>query len=295
MELVRQNKHGVDVCYHHTDHDGYCAAAIVGAPRNIRLGYSTKVTATDLLNTCSGKVVAMVDFSLEPLKMRQIKDVAKKFIWIDHHETAEVCRELDLDGLFSIEKAGCELTWDFFHPNEEMPDVVRYVGDRDIWKFSYPETRIYGFGLNVTKDIDDPSSETWTRLISSNQYTPNILTAGEIAARVVDSDTGWTERMNLFRDGKVFVINVTSNVSELASNILDQNGRDCLVMAWQLSKKGLRISFRGEGAKESAEYLGASFGVRGGGHKLAAGIYIPLDHPLVWSVLKGLYKNARKV
>jgi len=285
----------IDVCYHHSDHDGFCAAAIVQARNNISLGYSKVITPSDLLNTCTDRVVAMVDFSMEKSKMQRIKEIAKRFIWIDHHESASVCTELKLEGIFSIEKAGCELTWDFFRGSEPVPDSVKYVGDRDMWEFNYPETKLYGYGLNVTKNVENPSSDIWKRLLSSNDYTESILSAGEIVGRVVDTDTTWTERLNLFRGGRLFVINVTSNVSEIASNILNKNGHDCLVMAWQMSKKGLRISFRGEGAGENAEHLGNLLNLRGGGHAEAAGLHIPLTHPKMWSILKGLYEESKPV
>lgn len=285
----------VNICYHHTDHDGLCAAAIVGAEKNIKLGYSTKITASDILNTCSGQVVAMVDFSLEINRMRQIQEVAKDFIWIDHHESARPCTSLGLRGIFSVEKAGCELTWDFFNPKKPPPDVVKYVGDRDIWKFSYPETKIYGFGLNVTEGLDDPLSAVWVRLLSTNDFTSKILEAGEIASKVVYSDIEWIERLNLYRVGKIFIINASSNVSELASAIIDKNGEDCLVMIWQLAKKGLRISFRGHGAGETAENLSKSLGVRGGGHSRASGLSLPITHPMMWSMLQDLYKNAQPI
>lgn len=284
----------IDVCYHHTDADGWCSAAIVDAPKNIRLGYNTRITVSDIMNECSGKHVAMVDFSLPIEKMRSIKEVAKSFTWIDHHETASGCQELELPGIFSTEKAGCALTWDYFHPDEPYPDAVKYVADRDIWVFEYgKETEYYCYGLGITNGADDPQSPLWKKIIKDNEFTKTLMDAGEIVDRVVGENVTWNARLNLFRSGKIFIINATTNVSELASAILDDYGKDeCLVIVWQFAKKGLRFSFRGKGAKEMAEDFGKKYGTRGGGHATAAGCSIPLDHPGVWDALKSMYEFA---
>jgi hypothetical protein len=59
---------------------------------------------------------------------------------LDHHKTAEA----DLRGLsfcrFDMERSGATLAWEEFHA-EPAPLIVRYVEDRDLWRFALDGSR----------------------------------------------------------------------------------------------------------------------------------------------------------
>lgn len=69
-----------------------------------------------------------------------------KFIWIDHHKSAiddwKNIRWTGVlyHGLLNTKFAACELTWMYFFPGEEMPEIVRLLGRYDcfghkqLWK-----------------------------------------------------------------------------------------------------------------------------------------------------------------
>jgi hypothetical protein len=44
--------------------------------------------------------------------------------------------------------SGCKLTWLYFQKNEDFPSVVNYIGSRDVFDFSNPNTEEYCIGLN---------------------------------------------------------------------------------------------------------------------------------------------------
>jgi oligoribonuclease NrnB/cAMP/cGMP phosphodiesterase (DHH superfamily) len=37
--------------------------------------------------------------------------------------------------------SGAVLTWEYFHPGEPVPELLRYVEDRDLWRFALPDSR----------------------------------------------------------------------------------------------------------------------------------------------------------
>lgn len=109
------------------------------------------------------KNVFIVDFSYKRDVLEEMSYKARSLIVIDHHKTAEA----DLDGfgrkmnnldvieywgviesgyampyqIFDMEKSGAMLAWEFFNPNKEAPELVRYVQDRDLWKFEMERSR----------------------------------------------------------------------------------------------------------------------------------------------------------
>ena len=67
---------------------------------------------------------------------------------IDHHRTAEEeLRGLDY-AIFDNRKSGAVLSWEFFHPGKPVPEILRYVMDRDLWLHELPRSREVFAGLS---------------------------------------------------------------------------------------------------------------------------------------------------
>lgn len=61
---------------------------------------------------------------------------------IDHHKTAEQdLKEQPGYCIFDMNKSGAVLAWEFFHPGENVPKMLRYIQDRDLWKFEMAYSR----------------------------------------------------------------------------------------------------------------------------------------------------------
>ena len=130
-------------CFHHNDLDGRCAGAIVRRARPnstpsdfIEIDYKT---TPDLSVVDGGEEVFIVDFSFKPTVMGELLAKTREVIWIDHHSTAADYPYADfgLAGLrdFTVKGlSGCELTWKFLFPEEELPDAVQLIGDYDSWR-----------------------------------------------------------------------------------------------------------------------------------------------------------------
>jgi oligoribonuclease NrnB/cAMP/cGMP phosphodiesterase (DHH superfamily) len=84
------------------------------------------------------KKVIMCDISFPKEMMEMLFDkLESNFIWIDHHISAikamftEGERSIHPLGLQDTKFAACELTWQYFFPNEPMPEIVRLLGRYD--------------------------------------------------------------------------------------------------------------------------------------------------------------------
>jgi oligoribonuclease NrnB/cAMP/cGMP phosphodiesterase (DHH superfamily) len=92
--------------------------------------------------------VYVLDFSYPREQIEEMKARFSELRVIDHHRTAEE----ELSGLdyaiFDVTKSGAVLAWEFFHPGEPAPDLLRYVMDRDLWLHELPRSREVFAGLS---------------------------------------------------------------------------------------------------------------------------------------------------
>ncbi len=42
---------------------------------------------------------------------------------------------------FDMNRAGAQMTWDWFNPSKPRPPLVEYISDRDLWRFALPMSR----------------------------------------------------------------------------------------------------------------------------------------------------------
>lgn len=151
------------VIFHNQDLDGWMSAAIVkywyeqkhkgntlhygnvivdpneGSHSLTLVGYNYGQPIPDLSEY--DKVI-MCDISFPKEEMRKLFVTDKgvnKLIWMDHHISAIKENQINeltphIDGLRDTKFAACELTWKYFFPNEEIPEIVRLLGLYDSFR-----------------------------------------------------------------------------------------------------------------------------------------------------------------
>lgn len=159
------------LCLYHNDPDGCCAAAVVRRA----LGEAVDLQAMEIGDPIPWErmqeyqQIVMVDYSLDPPDMRRLRD-NWELVWVDHHKTSLVVLGEEMAGVpgeRSLEAAGCVLTWQTFFPEQELPKAVALVGDRDIWRMQYPETRAFSEGL-YRSDFSPANGELWGPLLDDD-------------------------------------------------------------------------------------------------------------------------------
>jgi oligoribonuclease NrnB/cAMP/cGMP phosphodiesterase (DHH superfamily) len=102
------------------------------------------VKTVDDLPALAGRAVYVLDFSFADNILRAIEERAAKLVLLDHHLSAAE----KLTGFkcrcgvvhFDMKKSGARMAWEFFHPAKPVPDLIRFVEDRDIWVWQYPQS-----------------------------------------------------------------------------------------------------------------------------------------------------------
>lgn len=107
--------------------------------------------------------VVMCDVSFSKDKIYKIANKTN-LIWIDHHNSAikeidgyTIKDEYKLKGLRDTNFAACELTWKYFFPNEEMPEIVRLLGRYDCFghKGTNEELKVLEFQYSAREEISN--------------------------------------------------------------------------------------------------------------------------------------------
>lgn len=133
------------VIYHGNCYDGFTAAWLFWREHPGADFYPAVYGQFDIGDVpVEGRDVVMVDFSLKRDEMIRLNKRAASFVCLDHHKTAEA----ELEGLdfcvFDMEKSGAQLAWIFLHDHDDVgppPSLVEYTADRDLWRFSLPDSR----------------------------------------------------------------------------------------------------------------------------------------------------------
>jgi len=181
------------IIFHHNDLDGRCAGAI--AYRAITSEAERKeveITELDYKDEIlperikKDEKIVIVDFSFTPAIMAKVLEKTKDVTWIDHHKTAEAYDYgMQLKGLREFEEkkfSGCELAWQYYFPNTEMPEAVRLIGDRDCWRWMY-RTRSAPFYHGMALVEQDPKHETWDALFDKRTgFVETVLSMGKTVA-----------------------------------------------------------------------------------------------------------------
>jgi len=172
--------------YHGSCADGFTSAWIVNKvhPGTVfHAGYYNE-PPPDVTND----YVFIVDFSYKLDVMKEIVKKALHVVHIDHHDTAirdmAGYNDLNLEKVYSPQntESGAMLTWKYFYPKKEVPDIIKHVDDRDRWKFLIRGTR----AVSANMFSYDYTFENWDMLM--NQRLEQQILEGTAIERRMAKD-----------------------------------------------------------------------------------------------------------
>jgi len=290
-----------DICiYHGSCDDGFGAAWAIWKRWGNDVRYEPGVYGKPLPDV-AGKHVLFVDFSAKRPVIDEMAQVAKSIVIIDHHKTAEadlepfkigLCGDAkfvpeNLDSMFrdmaeldrpavlawfDMEQSGAMMAWKFVYPDALIPKFIRFIEDRDLWRFTYggEETRQFSAALR-TYPMD---FKTWDSLIIQ---TDDLVEDGKAILRshnanitkfLADAYTDVIGGMT------VPIVNVPYHyASDTAHALLQKYPEAPFTACWFRRGDGMiQYSLRSEDRRVDVSEVAKKFG--GGGHRNAAGFQV---------------------
>jgi hypothetical protein len=122
-----------------------------------------------------GKDVFVLAFSYPRDVLESLAASAKSLTVLDHHRAAEEALKGLSYTLFDPDKSGAGMAWGYFHPDEQLPDVLKYVQDWDLWKFEYDATKDFCAGMGA----GDFSFLKWDDLVFERTSLNSVSKTGK--------------------------------------------------------------------------------------------------------------------
>ncbi len=266
------------VIYHAPCPDGFAAAyaawASIGDAATY-VGCSHGSSHDHVLGMVAGRSVAVLDFSFK----RQLTDAfiaaAASFIVLDHHASAE--QELHHLGprnkVFEMKQSGCTLAWNFFHPGTDVPLLLRYVEDKDIWRWSLRDSK----EVNAALAAQSFTFQEFHHLVQGGADAVKRL--AEVGAAML-AQQGCIVKSHLQKAFKcrltfapsvaACVLNSTVFASELGNAMCVECGAGMGVV-WHYEHEAdlTRVSLRSNSDDVDVSLMAKAMG--GGGHRRASG------------------------
>lgn len=224
-----------------------------------------------------GRDVIFVDFSYKRPVMEEILTQAAQVFILDHHKTAID----DLQGLpfteaiFDTERSGAGIAWEWAFPSAVMPELVRYVQDRDLWRFELSHSR----DVNACIFSYDYTFDNWNALEQRcGASFGDVVREGAAIERKHHKDVAElvkvTERTMDIGGYTVPVANIPYTLTSDAGHLMAARGWPFAVCYWD-TPDGRVFSLRSTDIGKDVGMIAKQYG--GGGHKHAAGFRVPFD------------------
>lgn len=263
------------VIYHADCKDGFGAAYAAWKKFGDTASYIPRKTQTPVPEGLENKELYIVDYSYDQATLEKLVQDNQSVLVIDHHQSAQEAVTAFPENIFDLNHSGAVLTWQYFHSEEPVPELLTYVEDHDLWRFALPENREY----NVALKEYPMTFEAWDELIEhlkDENNLINFIAKGALLAKFEDKLVAklmtFKERVS-FEGHEVWAINASRLYRSVLGNQLaelnEATGQTALGIIYYHYGGAVHISLRSKGEVDVAA-MAEKYG--GGGHKNAASI-----------------------
>lgn len=284
--------------YHGNCADGFTAAWAVWKAMGAEVEFHAGVHQNSPPDVTDRHVV-FVDFSYKRPVLEELFRKAKSLLVLDHHKTAaedlaglqspfgpgwkrylhdvyqDACENAPRPyAIFDMERSGAQIAWDFFH-DQPRPQLVDYVGDRDLWRFGLPLSR----EVNAYIFAHEYNFENWNYLdamMRDHMGVQNVADMGGAIEKKHHKDVAELvrvmKRRMVIAGHDVPVANIPYTMTSDAGHLMAQ-GEAFAACYWD-TPEGRVFSLRSTDGGLDVSAIASSFG--GGGHARASGFRMPI-------------------
>lgn len=257
------------VLYHDNCPDGFTAAWAAWKKLGNEATYKGMNYSDSLPKDVDGKDVLIVDFSFSAAIMEELAQRASSVTVFDHHKTAKEALEHFTAGhtVFDMQRSGAGITWDMLHPTPR-PRLINYVEDRDLWKWSLPESRVvseYIFSIERTfQKWDQLAADIEANFEKVVDRGLILLENKRVRVMTICKNVRWLE----FNGLKIPMVNTCWDMGEIGEFLCEQYPEAPCAGYYFDRKDRRQWGFRSRNGYDVST-LCKQYG--GGGHQAAAG------------------------
>lgn len=195
---------------------------------------------------------------------------------LDHHHYIKELAEKKSYIKFDNSKSGASLTWEWFFPDIAIPEFVKMVEDRDIWRWSIPNSKAFTTWLATECEVLDNFDKIFDcldKLLLDREYINICIEKGTFLLDINNSKikkicNDLSIRSIKIQDKQynVCFINSTENISEIGNELCKKYSIDFAIVfhynnIWKSSLRSI--------GDFDTSVISRIFG--GNGHKNASG------------------------
>ncbi len=278
------------IIYHGDCADGFGGAYAAWKKFGAKAAYLPAMDRFALPCPLKKKEVYLIDYTYEEDLIKKLLRDNIRVTAIDHHITAERAVKMTQDYSFALDHSGAVLAWKYFHASKKIPMLLRYIEDRDLWRWKIPASK----AVLAYFDLAERNFSAWESVAKALEQAGKRKTykeKGELLLRyekVLLDDMLPTAEMVRFAGHTVYAINAPRQFTSELGNALAKKTHS-FALAWRETAGAIKVSLRSDGSVDVAR-IAKKFG--GGGHKNAAGFSFEIDTngagitKFPWKVLK---------
>ena len=231
------------------------------------------------LKIAQNKNVLLCDFSYKRSDLAKLQSVARKILILDHHKSAEI--ELaDFPNnmkIFNMSHSGSYITYKYFNRTENIPLLITYVEDNDIWLKKQPQVNEFTAYMST---VPYKFAE-YAKLLDDNFVREHAFTQGTGMLALNNTIIRKTKNKAVpkfiqIKDKYYFVAHLNSTVlkSELGNILLSDfpNVNFTAIYSMNDFSNSTVFSLRSQNTASDVSQIATLYG--GGGHRNASGITV---------------------
>lgn len=277
-------------CVTHNDMDGVFSGLVIRHKYPQTIVYQTNYGRNFESNWLDCDVLFVTDYSFDGIKTLQ--DInnreTPKLVWIDHHVIVDeaIQQNFNPEGLRRRDVSAACLCWEYCYPNTEIPTVIKYISDYDIWQWKDNINALYFQNAirNVSISINQKSGTEFFKALLEKQNLldrfvangKNIEDYNDLRRKLVCEDGGFYTKIEGMDAIACNIKTTNSTIFKFEDEKLKKEKVDIpfrILFAYFSSINGWRVSvFSNDPEKFSAHEICKKYG--GGGHDGAGGFQV---------------------
>lgn len=273
---MKKPGNGIHILYHASCADGFGAAYVAWRQFVLEEGredvtFHAVQHGHPMPEIPDGCEVWILDFSYDLPTLLALEHRSASLVVIDHHTTSRDTLEPLSCATWDDRFSGAVLTWLEFYPGEDVPELLAYVQDRDLWRWEMEGSREFSMALRGLVEMD---FDQWHSLATDPMLIKEMIISGAALTEYLNRECARRAKqaeMDCYQNVKVPIVNETQWPSETCEAMLAAYPDAPFAASFFVDQKGDFVySLRSRpGSDVDVSQIAKHFG--GGGHRHAAG------------------------